>query len=104
MFDYEVENGILKIFLCGEVDHHHAVEIRTCVDELIDRFLPKTVILDFEHVSFCDSSGIAIVLGRYKKMKSLDSDLFLSGLSGQTLTIFQLANIEKIVKILQEEK
>ena len=79
MFDYEVENGILKIFLCGEVDHHHAAEIRTCVDELIDRFLPKTVILDFEHVSFCDSSGIAIVLGRYKKMQSLGSDLFLSG-------------------------
>ncbi len=102
MFDYEADENTLKIFLSGEIDHHRATAVRTCTDELIERFAPKKTILDFGKVTFCDSSGIAIVLSRYKKMQQFGGTVELCNLPKQAETIFRLANIEKLVKIIQE--
>lgn len=103
MFDYEADEHTLTIFLSGEIDHHRAAAVRHSADELIDRFSPKQVILDFSRITFCDSSGIAIVLGRYKKMKELGGEVILCNLPKQADTIFRLANIQKLVKIKERD-
>ena len=68
-------------------------------DELIARYEPTLLILDFGNVTFSDSSGIAVVLGRYKKMKELGGQTELSSVPKGIKRIFSLAAVDKLVKI-----
>ena len=61
----------LTALLSGEIDHHSAGKIRDEIDTAIEHHRPKFLVLDFGGVSFMDSSGIGLVMGRYKLMKSL---------------------------------
>jgi stage II sporulation protein AA (anti-sigma F factor antagonist) len=62
---YNGDDG-LYIYVTGEIDHHNCADLRTATDGLIETILPKKVTLDLRDVTFCDSSGIAFILGRYK--------------------------------------
>jgi stage II sporulation protein AA (anti-sigma F factor antagonist) len=56
--------------LSGDIDHHNAKFFREGLDELIDECHGiRLLIVDFSKVSFMDSSGVGIILGRYKKLK-----------------------------------
>jgi len=61
----------LTAYLTGEIDHHSAGKIRDEIDSAIEHHNPACLILDFGGVSFMDSSGIGLVMGRYKLMKSI---------------------------------
>lgn len=61
------DDGI-KVQLFGEIDHHTAKGIREMTDILIQQKRPKNLRLDFAHVSFMDSSGIGLIMGRYRMM------------------------------------
>ena len=64
-----VENqDTLIVELIGEIDHHCAEKLRHDIDEQIRYWEAKNLILDFRQVEFMDSSGIGVVLGRYKKI------------------------------------
>ena len=60
------------LVLLAELDHHSAEEVRVKIDDRIDRDNIKKVILNFREVTFMDSSGIGVVIGRYKKIKNRD--------------------------------
>ena len=70
-------DGFLIIELIGELDHHSAEEVRVKIDDRIDRDNIKKVILNFRNVTFMDSSGIGVVIGRYRKLKN-KKDLVIS--------------------------
>ena len=53
----------LIVNLCGELDHHSSEEVRVKIDDRIDRDNIRKVILDFNGISFMDSSGIGVVVG-----------------------------------------
>lgn len=61
------DSGI-RVQLCGEIDHHTAKDIRETTDTLIQQRRPKELRLDFSRVSFMDSSGIGLIMGRYRMM------------------------------------
>ena len=61
----EKENG-LTAYLSGDIDHHTAGEIRELIDSKAEQVRPQTLNLDFKDVTFMDSSGIGLVMGRYK--------------------------------------
>lgn len=65
---YEVQENCLTIFLPGELDHHNAEEIRKRSDYLIDQNHIRYVIFDFTDTTFMDSSGIGVIMGRYKRI------------------------------------
>lgn len=83
--------------LNGDIDHHSSEEIRRRTDELIGRYMPSRLTLDFSQVSFCDSSGIAVVLGRYKIMKANGGTVELTGVNHQISRIFELSGIWNLV-------
>ncbi|MEG1774675.1 MAG: anti-sigma factor antagonist [Oscillospiraceae bacterium] len=56
----------LRVLLFGEIDHHSAIEMRRQIDEAAERHRPRNLVLDFGGVTFMDSSGIGLVMGRYK--------------------------------------
>ncbi len=99
MITYEVQERILTVSIVGEIDHHTAAELRTDIDKLIQKYSPLCLILNFSQVDFCDSSGIAVVLGRYRLMHSLGGEVELTDLPGNVAHIFEMADLKRIVKI-----
>ncbi len=89
----------MTLMLSGEVDHHSAAAMRKEADELIKNYRPKKLIMNFRGVNFCDSSGIALVLGRYKLVNEMGGTVSVVGASKPTERIFTMANMERFVNI-----
>lgn len=67
---YEMIGDTLTAQLMGELDHHTAVKVRSEIDNMMDRYGAKNLIFDFSKVTFMDSAGIGVVLGRYKRLQA----------------------------------
>ena len=65
----EVTNEEITAYLSGEIDHHSAVELRRRIDESVLSGTPERLILDFSGVTFMDSSGIGLIMGRWRLMQ-----------------------------------
>ena len=64
-------NKTLIVFVSGEIDHHTAKELREKVDSILFQMGGKNILFGFQEVTFMDSSGIGMMIGRYKQIKSL---------------------------------
>lgn len=95
---YEKVKDILVITLQGELDHHSAEEVRVKIDDRIDRDDIKKLILNFNGVTFMDSSGIGVVVGRLKKMQSKKGELCISDVNKTVNKVFELSGLYKIIK------
>ncbi len=94
-------------FLSGEIDHHNAPAARAIIDTYIQKARPKTLTIDFGAVSFMDSSGIGLVMGRFKNIADYGGKMEITGLSPQAFKVMKLSGIEKIARIhkkREEEK
>ena len=72
---YQVQENCLTIYLPREVDHHNADEIRKEADAVISRNHIRYVIFDFDRTDFMDSSGIGIIMGRYKTVSLIGGEV-----------------------------
>jgi anti-anti-sigma factor len=97
--DFDVQNDALRVRLCGEIDHHAAKELGQTIDFKIMRISPKLTVLDFDGVSFMDSSGLAVILGRKKLCDSIGSAFRLDNLSGYPKKIITMSGMDKLVNI-----
>lgn len=68
---YVEKDKLLLIELTEEIDEHSTEEIRRRADYEIERYMPKRVIFNFNSVTFMDSAGIGLLLGRYKLIRML---------------------------------
>lgn len=96
--------GDLFISLSGELDHHATRTVIPEISQLIDRELPTTLTLDFRAVSFMDSSGIAVVIGAFKRANSISCDFSVINVSVQSNKIFTAAGLQKVISIKECEK
>lgn len=83
-------------YLAGEIDHHCAKGLREEIDEAAQRVSPKELILDFKDVTFMDSSGIGLVMGRYSLMQELGGELHVTGLSTHIRKVMKLAGLDRL--------
>ena len=90
--------------LIGEIDDHCAVSMRESIDEALIKLRPKKLILDFSQVPFMDSSGIGLIIGRYRLMRMWDGEILLSGMSKRIEMIVRLSGAEKIVTMERREQ
>lgn len=67
---YEMTGNTLTAQLMGELDHHAAAKVRSEIDDTMDSYGAKNLIFDFGKVTFMDSAGIGVVLGRYKRLQA----------------------------------
>ncbi len=74
---YDYTKDTLIVNLCGEIDHHNASVIRREIDESMTAFHAKNLVLDYSDVSFMDSSGIGLAIGRYNKVKELSGSIVI---------------------------
>ena len=101
-FNYQQDT--VTCFIKGEIDHHQSTEIRTQIDHAVGRNTPKMLILDFSGVSFMDSSGIGLVMGRYKTISEVGGELAIINTSPQIGKVMRLAGMERLAKIGMEEQ
>lgn len=96
---YIQEDKLLVLEITEEVDHHTTEDLRRIADNEITRYMPRKVILDFNNVSFMDSAGIGMVLGRYKMMKMLGGSLEMKNVNKSIKKIFDMSGITKICPV-----
>lgn len=95
----DTAGSILSIRVRGEIDHHTASAIRQGIDATLFEKRPKKLLLDLSAVSFMDSSGLGLIMGRYSVMKELSGEMTVWNPSPETRSILNLAGMERLVKI-----
>ncbi|WP_432408769.1 anti-sigma F factor antagonist [Wukongibacter sp. M2B1] len=93
----EVENNVLIVYLDGELDHHSTEEVREDIDNAIDSKNIQNLIFELSDMKFMDSSGIGVVIGRYKKIDKLGGKVGVVNSNPHVDRIFQMAGIFKII-------
>lgn len=89
------------VWLSGELDHHAARQLRQQVDLAVERNRPQRLRLDFSDVSFMDSSGIGLIMGRYRLMQLEGGSLSITGASERLRKVMRMAGLDKL-GILQD--
>lgn len=94
--EIKVEQDFVTAYLSGELDHHTVREMREQIDDTAAQNGPATLILDFRSVTFMDSSGIGLVMGRYKLMEELGGKVVLANLPGPIKKVMRVAGMDKL--------
>ena len=94
-----VSGEVVTAFLDGEIDHHTASVIRNEIDAAVEKNMPTLLVLDFRDVSFMDSSGIGLVMGRYKLLKPMGASLHVTNTSPQIGKVMKLAGLDRLAKL-----
>jgi stage II sporulation protein AA (anti-sigma F factor antagonist) len=95
--EFEVYDHCLIIKLKEELDHHNAIPIRNHADKQIMERNIKDIVFDFTGSDFMDSSGIGVIMGRYKKVIFTGGKVFVTGISPNVDRIFRLSGLYKII-------
>lgn len=97
-------NCNLDVAVSGEIDHHNALIIRAKIDEKLYLYRPKTVRLDLSDVSFMDSSGLGLILGRFTLAHELGGELRVVNPSQGVSRILDLAGTSRLITIERGDK
>lgn len=89
----------LRILLAGELDHHAATDARTRIDDEIRRTQPRRLVLDFSGITFMDSSGIGLVMGRYKLVNAYGGVIEIVNTPRQLRRVMRLAGLDRLAEI-----
>lgn len=96
----KTENDITVAKINGDLDHHTAKFIRGEIDREIAAEHPVRLIIDFSEVTFMDSSGIGLIMGRYKLMQDLGGDVVVASPPAYIKKVLRLAGIDKLTRIV----
>ena len=94
-----LEDSRLTVALTGEIDHHCAKSYIQAISGKIEAYTPDVCILDFQEVTFVDSSGIAVVINALRSMSQIDGKLILTGFCEQPMRVFRASGIDKLVEM-----
>lgn len=94
--DIENTHEVMTARLSGEIDHHTARSIRERIDAEVEKTKPKKLIIDFEQVGFTDSSGIGLIMGRYKLMQIYKGSLEIRGMSERVRRVVSMAGLDRL--------
>lgn len=95
----EVNGEVMIAYLGGDIDHHTARPIREEIDAAAEKNMPSLLVLDFKDVSFMDSSGIGLVMGRYRLLSPRGCELAVTNPSPQIYKVMNLAGLSRLAKI-----
>ena len=95
------EDKILVFKITDEIDDCNVQKIRRKADYEIERHMPRKVIFDFDSVTFMDSSGIGLIIGRYKFTNMLGGKLEVANLTQHVKKIFEMSGILKLIPVTE---
>ncbi len=92
-----MHDGILRVALEGEIDHHSAVATRGEIDRMIYEGRPRRLELELSQIGFMDSSGLGLVMGRYALVRDLGGEMAVINPSPAIMRIFKLAGMDRLI-------
>lgn len=93
----ESKNNILRAAITGEIDHHCAKNIRQEIDSALMSAAPDKLIIDMGGVTFMDSSGLGLILGRFTKAEEVGTQFAVQGAHGRVRQMFDMAGLDRII-------
>ena len=94
----------LLVYLNGEIDHCCAEKLRRDIENLLRDQNIRRLTLDFTRVSFMDSSGVGMLIGRYKTMAARQGRMYAQGLQPSVKRLFQMAGLHRIIAEQEAEE
>ena len=101
--DMEVEKTTLIVRLGGELDHHTADMVRDKIEQELEKGMVNNLVVNLENLTFMDSSGLGVMLGRYKKVRLLNGKMYICCVPPTIYKIFELSGIFKILPVYENE-
>ncbi|MDR0930293.1 MAG: anti-sigma factor antagonist [Clostridiales bacterium] len=86
--------------ISGDLDHHNAIEIRSKIDDLLIKYPNCDLILNLSGLNFMDSSGIGVIIGRYRNQQQRGKKTYICGVNSKISKLIELSGIKKIVPII----
>lgn len=102
--DLEKKESVLLVRLEGELDHHTADELRTRIERMLADGHVKHIVLNLELLSFMDSSGLGVILGRYKQVKAIGGEMVVCAISPSVKRLFEMSGLFKIIRLEDSEQ
>ena len=94
---YDNSSKVMKMLIPNEIDHCMVEKIKNKADFEIQKNMPQKVIMDFENVTFMDSAGIGMIIGRYKITKMIGGSLEIINISTPVKKILEMSGVLKII-------
>ncbi len=107
LVSYEVRDDCIVVYLPEEVDNHSSKTIREDTDKLLAKYSHKPIrymIFDFSGTSFLDSSGIGVILGRCKRMRSIGGVVYVSGESRRVERLLRMSGVYQVAERAEKEE
>ncbi|MBO8170623.1 MAG: anti-sigma F factor antagonist [Bacillaceae bacterium] len=102
--DLEQRDRILIVRLKGELDHHTSDELKKQLESAIEEADIQHIILSLKNLQFMDSSGIGVILGRYKKISQKQGEMVVCSINPTIKRLFELSGLFKILKLKESEE
>ncbi|WP_096434782.1 anti-sigma F factor antagonist [Alteribacter populi] len=103
LIDLEKKENVLCVRLEGELDHHTAMKLRERVDQAMKEHHLTHMLLNLENLTFMDSSGLGVILGRYKYIQTLGGEMVVCSISPQIKRLFDMSGLFKIIRLETDE-
>lgn len=103
MLKLERNHQTVIAHLDGEIDHHHVLFLRATLDRVLEDARATVLVFDLTDVEFMDSSGIGLIIGRYKRMKGRGGQTYIGGSNAQVDRILRLSGIDALLPHLDEQ-
>ncbi|MDY0396520.1 anti-sigma F factor antagonist [Virgibacillus halophilus] len=103
-YTFNVKEDVLVVRLDGELDHHESEKLRQDWKEMIEENPIKHIILNLGSVTFMDSSGLGVVLGRYKEVLQLGGEMVVCSISPAVKRLFDMSGMFKILRLEENEQ
>lgn len=101
--ELEMHRHVLLVRIEGELDHHTADQLRTAIETELNRDIATVVLLSLAGLTFMDSSGLGVILGRYRRLSQRGGTLAACCLTSQVQRIFELSGLTRILTIYATE-
>ncbi len=98
---FTITGTTLTIQLPAEIDHHNSEQIRMEADRLVQRRNIRCILFDFSKAVFMDSSGIGMIIGRYKMMRFMGGNVIAMNVGERMRRILTMSGIYKIIDIYE---
>lgn len=101
---FDIKEDVLIVRLAGELDHHEAEILRNKWQHIMYENSVKHVVLNVEGISFMDSSGLGVILGRYKEVLQLGGEMVVCCVKPPIDRLFDMSGLFKIIRLEENEQ
>ncbi|MFC0523080.1 anti-sigma F factor antagonist [Pontibacillus salicampi] len=100
---FETKQHVLLVRLTGELDHHEAENLRNKFQSIMVKQNVQHVVLNLESLTFMDSSGLGVILGRYKEVQQIGGEMVVCSISPAVKRLFEMSGLFKIIRLEENE-